>query len=247
MLLAVVPLLRRLSSRALLVGAAIAFLVPAVVAAGFDGHRLRAGTQPTSYRELLDVPELVRVVLWTGGYPLVGWVGFVLVGLWVARQRLGDRSVQLRLLLVGAGVALLQPVLAWIHTGIGGASTPTTAGGIAAFFDGEAHSNRTAWYVLGTATALAVVGAALLVTSHPAGRWRRPPVCLGQLALSAYVAHLLLGRQLVWAWNDRSAPSVAVQMAVLAVVVIGFAVLATIWRSRYRRGPLEGLLRAVSG
>ena len=83
--------------------------------------------------------------------------------------------------------------------------------------------------------------------AYPCSRWPRPLVCLGQLALTAYLAHLLLGRQLVWAWNDRSEPSIPVQMAVLAVVFVTFAALATVWRSRFGRGPLEGLLRAVSG
>ena len=45
-------------------------------------------------------------LLWTGGYPLVGWIGFVLVGLWLARRRLGDRVVQVRLLVAGAAIAL---------------------------------------------------------------------------------------------------------------------------------------------
>jgi uncharacterized membrane protein YeiB len=30
-------------------------------------------------------------------------------------------------------------------------------------------------------------------------------------------------------------------------VLAGLALVATLWRSRFRRGPLEGLLRAVSG
>lgn len=246
-LLAVVPLLRRLSNRALLAGAAVAFLVPSAVAAVMDGHRLRAGVQPTSYGDLIDVADLARALLWTGAYPLVGWVGFVLVGLWLARQRLGERTVQLQLLAAGVAVAVLQPVLAWAATGLGGDGEQAGAGGIATFFDGSAHSNRTAWYVLGTATAMAVLAASLLVASGPTLGWRRPLVCLGQLALTAYLVHLLLGRQLVWDWNDRSTPSLPVQMGVVVVVLVGFAAVATIWRVRFRRGPVEGLLRAVTG
>jgi uncharacterized membrane protein YeiB len=247
MLLALVPLLRRLSNRALLAAAAVAFVGPSIVAAIMDGHRLRAGVQPTSYGELLDVGDLVRGLLWTGGYPLVGWAGFVLVGLWLARQALGERRVQLRLVAAGGAVVALQPVLAWIVTNLDGDRSLAAAGGLATFFDGRAHSNRTAWYLLGTATAVAVLGLCLLVASRPTPSWRLPLVRLGQLALSAYVAHLLLGRQLVWGWNDRSAPSIPVQMAVVAAVLAGFAAFAVLWRTRFRRGPVESLLRAATG
>ena len=58
----------------------------AVVAAVVDDHHLRVGDQPSSYGDLLDGLGLVRALLWTGGYPLVGWIGFVLVGLWLARR-----------------------------------------------------------------------------------------------------------------------------------------------------------------
>ena len=246
-LLAVVPLLRRLSNQALLAGAAVAFVVPAAVAAVMDNHRLRAGVQPTSYGDLIDVGDVVRGLLWTGGYPLVGWVGFVLVGLWLARQRLGERTVQVRLLAAGVVIAVLQPVLAWAATRLGGDGPLAAAGGTATFFDGRAHSNRTAWYVFGTATAVAILAAGLLVASSPTLGWRRPLVCLGQLALTAYLLHLLLGRQVVWDWNDRSMPSLPVQMGVVVAVLAGFAAAATIWRARFRRGPVEGVLRVVTG
>jgi uncharacterized membrane protein YeiB len=243
-LLAAVPLLRRLSSRALLAVAGLAFVVPSVIAALMHGHRLRAGVQPTSYGELLDVAALGRVLLWTGAYPAVGWVGFIAVGLWLGRQRLGDRTVQLRLLAGGIAVALMQPLAAAVHTGLGGTDDLAAAGGLATVFDGRAHSNRAAWYVLGTATALAVIGLCLLIASH---RFvLRPLVCLGQLALTAYLAHLLLGRLVVWNWNDDTLPSVPVQLVVTVLVLAAFALLATLWRARFRRGPVEGLLRAVT-
>ena len=246
-LLALVPLLRRLPDRALLAGAGLAFLAPAAVAAVLAGHHLRVGDQPGSYGDLLDGLALVRVVLWTGAYPLVGWVGFVLVGLWLARQRLGDRVVQVRLLLAGIAIAALQPVLAWAYSALDGKTTATTAGGLASILDGRAHSNRTAWYLLGTATAVAVLAAALLLTSGPGRRWLWPFACLGQLALTAYLAHLVIGRRFVWPWTLRSEPGVPAQVAVVLTILAAFVAVATAWRSRFRRGPVEALLRAVSG
>ena len=246
-LLALVPLLRRLSSRALLVGAAIAFLAPAAVAAVLDDHHLRVGDQPSSYGDLLDGLGLVRALLWTGGYPLVGWIGFVLVGLWLARQRLGDRVVQVRLLVAGVVIALLQPVLAWAYAALDGETTTSAAGGLASFLDGRAHSNRSAWYLLGTATAIAVLGAALLLMSGRRRRWFWPLVCLGQLALTAYLAHLAVGQRFVWEWIDRSKPPMSAQMAVALAILAACTAAATAWRSKFRRGPVEALVRLVSG
>jgi uncharacterized membrane protein YeiB len=250
-LLAALPLLRRLTNRALLVVAAVAFVVPTAVAAVMSGHHLRAGSQPVSYGDLLDAGDLVRTLLWTGAYPLVGWVGFVAVGLWLARRRLGDRTVQLRLLAAGTAVALTQPLLAATASALGGAGRLEAAGGLATFFDGRAHSNRTAWYLLSTATALAVLALCLvLTTAITAEGWRRarlPLVRLGELALSAYLAHILLGRGVVWDWNDDTKPSITAQLAIVIVVVVVFAAGASLWRRRFRRGPVETALRAVTG
>jgi uncharacterized membrane protein YeiB len=250
-LLAAVPLLRRLSDRALLVLAAAAFIIPSAVAAVMENHHLRAGSQPVSYGELLDVGDIARTLLWTGAYPLVGWIGFVLVGLWLARRRLSDRAVQLRLLAAGTAVVLTQPLLAAATAALGGDPRLERAGGLATFFDGKAHSNRTAWYLLGTATALVVLALCLLVTTAAgAERWRRlrlPFVRLGEVALSAYLLHLLLGRVLVWNWNDDTKPAITTQLAVVVLVVVAFAAGASLWRRRFRRGPVETALRAVTG
>jgi uncharacterized membrane protein YeiB len=250
-LLVAVPLLRRLSDRALLVTAAAAFVIPSAVAAVMENHHLRAGSQPVSYGELLDVGDIARTLLWTGAYPLVGWIGFVVIGLWLARRRLSERAVQLRLLTAGTAVVLTQPLLAAATVALAGDPRLEHAGGLATFFDGRAHSNRTAWYLLGTATALAVLALCLLVTTAAgAERWRPvrlPLVRLGEVALSAYLLHLLLGRLIVWNWNDDTKPAIVTQLAVVVLVVVAFAAGASLWRRRFRRGPVESALRALTG
>jgi len=246
LLLALVPLARRLADRWLLVTAAVAFTLPSLAAAVLDDDRLRSGAQPRTYDDLRDVGRVVRHLLWTGGYPLVGWAGFVAVGLWVARRRLAAPAVQWRLLLGGAAVAATQPLWAAALERAGGRPVPGRAEGWAAFLDSTAHANRTAWYVVAAGSAVAVIAACLLLT-RTRRRWLGPLVVLGQMALSAYLAHLAVGAHWVWPWRDRELPALEVQVAVALGVIAALAVAAVLWRTRFRRGPVEALARALSG
>lgn len=247
LLLAIVPLLRRLPTAWLLPAATAAFAVPSVVAAVVAEPTLRTAVQPSTYGDLADVHTVLEYLLWTGAYPLVGWLGFALVGMWVGHQDLGRQAVRWRLLAGGTALVALQPVAALAY---GALDRPEgQPAGLAAFLDGSAHSNRFAWYVLSSATAVAVIALCALLlpgdgASHPSAR---PVVALGQLALSAYLGHIVLGEELVWDWRNRTEPSLLAQMAVVAAVVAGFALVATAWRSRFRRGPLEAVVRILAG
>jgi uncharacterized membrane protein YeiB len=246
LLLALVPLLRRIPDRWLLPMALVAFVVPSLVAAAVDDHGLRRATQPATYGDLLEIREVAGNLLWDGGYPLAGWVGFVLVGLWLARRPLDDARTLRRLLVGGFLVSISQPLVDVGFKALDGRPHDPSAGDLAAFLDTSAHSNRTAWYVLACATVLAVAAACLLTTR----RRRRavmPLVFLGQLALTAYLAHIALLQAVVRDWRIRSNPALLTQFVMVAIVFLAFAGAATAWRWRWRRGPVEAALRAVSG
>lgn len=244
--LALIPLLRRIPDRVILPAALVAFTVPAAVTAVVDGHGLRRATQPTDYGDLLAVPDVLGNIFWSGGYPLAGWIGFVVVGVWMARRPLNDVATLRRLAVGGLVISLSQPLLDAAFRAFDGRPHDPDAGGMAAFLDASAHSNRTAWYVLACATVVAVTAACLLVVR---GRQTvaRPLVFLGQLALTAYVAHIALLQLFVRDWRARSDPHLLVQFVVVAVVFVAFAGLATAWRSRFSRGPLEAVVIRLAG
>jgi len=101
--------------------------------------------------------------------------------------------------------------------------------------------------VLSTGTALAVIGLALAVDGLRHRGWARPLVALGQSTLTAYLAHLALGRIWVWPWLRDERPPLVTQMVVVGLVFVGFALATALWRQRFRRGPAEALLRWVAG
>jgi uncharacterized membrane protein YeiB len=247
-LLVLVPLLRRVRTALLLPAAFAFFLVPSAVTALLPDPGLRLGQQPDRYAELLDPWFVVRNTMWTGGYPLVGWVGFVLVGLWTARQPLGELATQRRLLVCGAAVAALQPLAAMAFSSVGGAPQGAAGSegseGWAAFFASSAHSNRTAWYVVAAGSAVAAIALCLLAVRH---LWPVSTLAaLGRHVLSAYLLHLLIGIR-VWHWRDTEAPPLVAQVAVAATVVAALAVGAALWTRRHARGPVETVLRTLTG
>jgi len=230
-LLALFPLVRRTPTRWLLPAAGAAFLIPSVIVATVGDLGLRSAGQPESYGDLLDGLGVVGQLLWTGGYPVIGWAGFVLVGAWVVRLPLRNAGTQWALLAGATALAATQPIVAAGSRALDGSP----------FLDGATHSNQTAWYVLAAATAVAVLAACLLLA--PA---LRAVVPLGQVALSAYLAHLVLGEALVFPWLDTSAPPLAAQVAVAAAVFAGFAAAARAWLVDHRRGPVETAVRALA-
>lgn len=234
-LLALFPVVRRLPTGWLLPAAGVAFLLPSLVVATVGDLGLRASGQPSAYAELLDATTVVGGLLWTGGYPLVGWAGFVLVGAWLARLRLGDALTQRALLVGSVAVVAAQPLVVAGYRAFDGSP----------FLDSAAHSNQTAWYVLAAATAVAVVAGCLIVARRAAAVVRSV-VPLGQMALTAYLTHLLVGEVLVFPWLQSSTPSLAVQVAVAIAVFAGFALGARAWQAEHGRGPVERVVRSVS-
>jgi uncharacterized membrane protein YeiB len=242
-LLALAPVLRRLPSPALLGVAGAAFTVPSTVVALVDRHRLRAAAFGDRYHDVTHPATIAAKVMWTGGYPVVGWLGFFAVGMWLVRLPLRDAAIRWWLVAGGLAVAALQP-LATLGFEAAGRDPDR---GFGAFLDGRAHSNRLAWYVLATGSAVAVVALALAIDGRRRRGWTRPLVALGQLSLTAYLAHLAVGQAWVWPWRDADHPSLAAQFAVAGLVFAGFALVATLWRVVLPRGPAEAVLRWTAG
>lgn len=106
-------------------------------------------------------------------------------------------------------------------------------------FDASGHSEMPAWVVGATGTSLVAIGGCVLVTRRVA---LRPLAHLGQVSLTAYVAQAL-----VINWTPSPVESTAGEEFVVTLAVLaGLVVFATLWRRRFRRGPLEAALHALA-
>ncbi|WP_405165793.1 DUF418 domain-containing protein [Nocardia sp. NBC_01499] len=195
-------------------------------------------------------------LLFTGGYPALAWMPFVIAGMAVARLDLAATVIRVRLAATGIGLAVL---------GYGGSalalpSAPDVAerGIMYApwwsdladqptdwryLFVAMPHSETTLSIVANTGVALTVL-IACLAAADGSRRFRRmatPLIAVGSMSLTAYVFHV--AAIAVLGFDVLPAGSLPVLLSLSAIIMM----FAYCWSRFFRRGPLEWLLyRATS-
>lgn len=200
------------------------------------------------YRDLWSPAGTVRHLIFNGFHPVVPWLAFLLVGMVLGRQDMRHRGTRRRVFAWGAGVALAAESLSWlcVHTFTRSAGPADEAFVVAIF--GTAPMPPMPFYMLAAGgTASAVIAASVAVGERYQGAaWLRPLVATGQLALTLYVAHVVVGMSVLDAMGrlgDQTLPEAMAAISVFCVVGVAFSVL---WLRRFRRGPLEAIMRALT-
>ncbi len=182
------------------------------------------------------VPGLAEV--WTGYYPVITWLAYILVGVAVGKMDL--RSARTGAILLGAGA-----VVAAAAYGAGAWAQGTVPGGEGdPAFDLvtiEPHANTTPEMVGNAAFGVALLGLCLLAMRLTPLRVVAAPVnAVGAMSLTIYSLHIvciaILGSDVVW-YPVSNWP--------LIWLTVGSLVFAQVWRSTLGQGPLERLLRRM--
>ena len=240
-----------------------------VVAVGAPllSHELRPGLaekrfdNPT-FGDLGDPGRLLQELTVTGYYPALTWLAYLAAGLALGRLALGRRRVQVALALGGAGLAVGAKAASRLLLGPGGGRdaiaatlSPLTS---RAEVDDLIEANRfgatptdTYWWLATSAPhsgtppdllhtigiAMALLGVLLLIAGY-AARLLLPLAAAGSMTLTVYSGHVLALGSGELPKDDET--SYAIQ-AVVALLV------ATLWRWRLRRGPIEAVIAFIVG
>jgi uncharacterized membrane protein YeiB len=192
---------------------------------------------------------LLRNAFIDGYYPVLPWMGFILIGMWLGRRDLRDASQQRRLALASAVVFVLAETGARLiayftemHTFV------TDIPMIEYFFEAYPFPPTPVYFLSAGSTAvLAVVASLFIADRQSLRRWTAPLAAVGRMALSVYVLHILAGFLLLLATGRLDAENSLIFACVSAAAGCILAVLGCgIWLQHFRQGPLEALMRRFS-
>ncbi len=202
-----------------------------------------------SYAGFWTLAGFTKHVFFNGFHPVIPWVGFLLFGLAMARFDL--TKAKIRHWAMGGSAAMVLALFGiskWVANNTKAITDPETRE-LIDLLAGFSPLPPLPFYMFSAgASALFVI--AFLVQMEP--HWKQSlfwkfMIPSGQLALSLYFAHVLIGLGLPDAFGGLGQWSVntALGWAVLFCGIGGVG--AMIWRKYFARGPVESLMRRLCG
>ncbi|MFK7957682.1 MAG: DUF418 domain-containing protein [Lysobacterales bacterium] len=195
------------------------------------------------YEALWTGTGFFRNLFFNGWHPVFPWLTFFLLGLWLARLKLGQRRTQVGLVLAGGsilgGVTWLSSIATELVAGADPEAIPLV--GLSPIPPGPLY------LAAGSALAALAIGCCLLLSSLVgdvrALRWLRVP---GRQTLTLYVAHIILGMGLMESQGLIGAGSAGQALQWSGVFVAGAVVFSNLWRRALAHGPLEWIMRRLT-
>ena len=209
--------------------------------AGWDWNTLE-------YVDFWQPSGMIRHLFYNGFHPVFPWAAFLFAGLWLGRRDFSNHVFRKRLILGGAAVFILTAITSYLlqnaMTGTGGLSAEEAA----AVFGLKPMPPNPFYMISAASLAFAVIGLCVeFGYDRSEAFYLKPFIRAGQLALTLYVAHVVVGFGVMEALGLFHDQSLAFALASALIFYLAGLVFSHLWASRYKKGPLEWIMRKATG
>ena len=199
-----------------------------------------------SLKAFLNVPGILSHLFFSGQYPVFPWLVFLMIGMWVGRQNVYDRAFRGRCLLAGLGAFVSAETVSWMAFRV--SDLRLFGFNLAEFLPWIANIDP--WepmplFVLSAiGTSLTVIILSIVVSERfKNSPWLLAFSALGQLTLTLYVLHILLGWIVVLIMDMFEWHVTLFTLWGSGIFYLEGMLFAYQWKKHHERGPLEWVMR----
>ena len=202
-----------------------------------------------SYSGFWTAEGMVRRLFFNGFHPVFPWTAFLLIGMWLGRQDMHNPKTRRKVFFGGIAVALFSESASWLliryfSANVSGLDVET----VGALFGTEAIPPMPLYLFASGGVATTIIGLSLMLTERfPDAKWIKPFITTGQLSLTLYVAHVVIGMGLLDALGILENQTLPFAIGSAVVFCICAVIFSHFWRKRFERGPLEWGIRRITG
>jgi uncharacterized membrane protein YeiB len=202
-----------------------------------------------TYLDFWTFAGMFRHIFFNGFHPVIPWLAFIFMGMWLGRQDLSNLARRRKIALASGSI--------WVLTELASKSAII----LVSQYLSHSHSYDDIISLLGTSImppmpqyiiaassfAVLIVCFSIEVTekypTNPINTWLAHT---GQLSLTLYVAHVIIGMGLLEALGLLNKQPVEIAIISAGLFCIVSIVFSHWWVNRYKEGPLERLFRKIS-
>ena len=222
----------------------------------FDYSEIFRNWEAWSDSDPWTVEGIVTRLHVNGFHLIFSWTAFLLIGMWLGRQDVHYPRVRGTMFFGGIAVALVS-CAPWLLIHYAPSllryvplwpSRPFLADTSGSGID-SGLMLLTLLHISGIfGAATVIIGVSLMLTeTYPDVKWTKPFIATGQLALTLYVAHLIIGMGLLKALGVLENKTLPFAIGGAVIFCICAVIFSHFWRKRFGRGPLEWGMRRITG
>lgn len=193
-----------------------------------------------TYVDFWTAKGMLRHLFFNGFHPVIPWLAFLLIGMWLGRQDVENRQIRRRILWIATLTAVIAETLSYILLKI-------FSGNIGIFFSTEPMPPMPFYIAAGAGTAIVIIMLCLEYTlQYPHTSIVMPLVSTGQLALTLYVAHVVIGMGFIETIGRLENQTLQFAIASASIFFILSVIFSHYWHKQFQRGPLEWMMRKIT-
>jgi uncharacterized membrane protein YeiB len=201
-----------------------------------------------AYLDFWEFGGFLRNLFINGFHPVLPWVSFMLVGFWYGKQDLNNDQFLKKVIVVSSSVFIGIKFLSYFSIRILSNGNEKTLSDLSEIIGTNPMPPLPIYMLNGVAIAVLVISLCILLGKNYATN--KVVVALnntGQLALTFYVAHVVLGMGIIEAISPSKMGTYSIEFSVGYALIFSLLciVFANLWLKFKHHGPLEWIMKMI--
>lgn len=238
------------SSRTIILGTALFFILIYPFLLFLWNYDVHWDFSTFEYHNFWTPEGFITNLFFNGFHPVIPWCSFMLIGLWYGKQNLNDSKFLVKSTWMGLLAFLLVQVVSKVSIFILSDGNPVADAEIEQVLGTSPMPPLPLYMLTGSSFAIFATSICVLV----AKKYKNLKVVellkkTGQLALTFYVAHVVIGMIAVYLFDPSKMGSYSISFSLgYALVFSALCILfAHFWNKKHKMGPLEWAMRKITG
>lgn len=226
---------------------AIIFLYPILLM--FFNYETGWNFTSLDYTGFWTLDGFLRNLFLNGFHPVIPWAAFMLVGLWFGKQDLTNNRFVKKAALFSLLIFVVMQIVSLLTISILSDGNSTTTEELQSILGTNPMPPLPIYMISGSSIAVFIICSCVLISKRFENNFIIKALTkTGQLALTFYVAHVILGMGLIEVISDTKLGEHSLNFSISYgfLFSLGCIVFAILWRKHKKNGPLEWVMRKLT-